>query len=145
MARLYTKRWTIEEHYKLTQSPHFGQGFLHAKSVRGVEQEIYAQALLLAVTRHLAATAAAAMDEKYEEISTKGALLAVSSCITVLAFGTLTPRELVALLDRVGALELRLVGRRCGARARREGEERGEREDRGGLRGHDGWTIDQEG
>lgn len=103
VARLYTKRWTIEEHYKLTQSPHFGQGFLHAKSVRGVEQEIYAQALLLAVTRHLAASAAAAMDEKYEEISTKGALLAVSSCITVLAFGTLTPRELVALLERIAS------------------------------------------
>lgn len=43
------------------------------------------------------------MDEKYEEISTKGALLAVSSCITVLAFGTLTPRELVALLERIAS------------------------------------------
>lgn len=112
VAWLYSKRWWIEEHYKLTQSPHCGQGFLHAKSVRGVAQEIYAQALLIAVTRHLAASAAATTAAKYEEISTKGALLAVSSRITVLALGTMTPHELTFLLERIASsLEPKRPGR----------------------------------
>jgi hypothetical protein len=92
-----------KEHYKLTQSPHFGQGFLHARSVNGVEQEIYAQALFLALTRHLAASAAQCGDVPYEELSTKGALLAVSSRLTRLALGELKPSELVELLERIGA------------------------------------------
>jgi hypothetical protein len=112
IAWLYTRRWSIEEHYKLTQSAHFGQGFLHARSVRGVEQEIYAQALLLAVTRHLAASAAAATGAKYEEISTKGALLSVASRITVIALGSMTPREAALLLERIArSLEPKRPGR----------------------------------
>ena len=103
VAALYRKRWSIEEHYKLTQSPHFGQGFLHAKSVRGVRQEIYAQALLLAVTRHLAASSAATSGATYGEISTKGALAAVSSRVTVLALGTMTPHEVALLLERIAS------------------------------------------
>jgi hypothetical protein len=112
VAGLYRRRWSIEEHYKLTQSPHFGQGFLHAKSVRGVEQEIYAQALLLAVTRHLAASSAETTGAEYAEISTKGALLAVSSRITLLALGTMTSREVTLLLERIASsLEPKRPGR----------------------------------
>ena len=55
---LYRRRWRIEEHYKLVKSDHFGQRQFHAKTFAGVAQEIYAQALLVIVTRSLAAAAA---------------------------------------------------------------------------------------
>jgi len=57
VANLYRRRWRIEEHYKLVKSEHFGQRQFHAKSFEGVAQEIYAQALMLVVTRSLASSA----------------------------------------------------------------------------------------
>ena len=59
VAALYRRRWRIEEHYKLVKSEHFGQRQFHAKTLDGVRQEIYAQALLVVVTRSLAAAARA--------------------------------------------------------------------------------------
>lgn len=112
IAGVYRRRWAVEEHYKLTQSPHFGQGFLHARSVNGVEQEVYAQGLFLALTRHLAASAAEHRDVSYAELSTKGALLAVSGRLTRLALGGLAPAELVELLERIASsLEPKRPGR----------------------------------
>jgi hypothetical protein len=57
IAELYRRRWRIEEHYKLVKSEHFGPRQFHAKTLPGVMQEIYAQALLVVVTRSLAASA----------------------------------------------------------------------------------------
>jgi len=59
IAQLYRRRWRIEEHYKFVKSEHFGQRQFHARNLTGVEQEIYAQALLVVVTRSLTATVTA--------------------------------------------------------------------------------------
>ena len=57
LMRLYRRRWRIEEHFKLLKCGSFGQGQMHAKSLAGVRQEIFAQALHVAITRLLATAA----------------------------------------------------------------------------------------
>lgn len=78
----YRLRWEIEEFYKLQVSNYFGQGFLHGRSVRGVEQEIYAQLLFVAIARHLMAAVAEATELPLEHVSQKGAILAVGDHLT---------------------------------------------------------------
>ena len=78
VAEAYGLRWPIETFHAALVSEHFDQGFFHAKWKGGVEQEVYAQALFVAITRHLMAAATA--DEEgpaYEHVSAKAALLAV--------------------------------------------------------------------
>lgn len=103
IGELYRRRWGVEEHYKLVKSDHFGQRFFHARTADGVVQEIYAQLLLVAVTRHLAASASRAAGSVYAEISTKGALLAVASRLTALALGHVRRGDFVRLLERIAA------------------------------------------
>ena len=68
--------------YKLQVSNYFGQGFFHGRSVRGVEQEVFAQLLFVAITRHLTAAVAHAAQVPYERLSQKGAILAVGDHLT---------------------------------------------------------------
>lgn len=100
----YRLRWEIEEFYKLQASNYFGQGFLHGRSVRGVEQEIYAQLLFVAITRHLVAAVATATELPYEQLSQKGAILAVGDHLTRLVLAQPADRaahHLRRLLERI--------------------------------------------
>jgi hypothetical protein len=104
VGRLYRRRWRIEEHYKLVKSEHFGQRQFHAKSLAGVEQEIYAQALLLVVARSLAA---AALDRPRTATLRPAPRIHVKATIAAVA------RHLVELLlrrdaDRLAILVVRL-------------------------------------
>lgn len=101
VAALYRLRWQVEEHYKAIQSPHFGQRNFHSRSPDGVAQEIYAQTLLLAVSRHLAASASEHTGVPAEEIQAKAALFAAAACITRLALASADPAELVRVLERI--------------------------------------------
>jgi hypothetical protein len=101
VAALYRMRWQVEEHYKAIQSHHFGQRTFHSRAPDGVAQEIYAQALLLAVSRHLAASAAERTGVPIEEIQAKAALFAAAACITRLALASMDPAELVRVLERI--------------------------------------------
>lgn len=82
IADAYGLRWEVEEFYKLLVTEYFGQGFFHARSVRGVEQEVYAQLLFVAVTRHLMAGVSRDEGVAYERISQKAAILAVGDHLT---------------------------------------------------------------
>jgi len=55
IAELYHLRWGVEEHYKTTKAEYFGERQPHAKTFDGVKQELYAQALLMVITRSLIA------------------------------------------------------------------------------------------
>jgi len=50
--------------------------------VRGVEQEVYAQLLFVAITRQLMAAVAHAAEVPYDRLSQKGAILAVGDHLT---------------------------------------------------------------
>lgn len=82
IREIYRLRWEVEEYYKLVQCAYFTQGHFHAKSKSGVEQEVYAQALFVAVTRHLMAAASRTHGADYAEVSQKGAILAVGRALT---------------------------------------------------------------
>jgi hypothetical protein len=103
---VYRLRWEVEEYYKLVQAPYFTQGLFHAKSQRGVEQEIFAQALFVAVTRHLMACASKEHTADYREISQKAAVFAVSRTLAQLVLDPDSQRcgaLLRRLLDRIAA------------------------------------------
>lgn len=106
VADAYTRRWRIEEYYKLLAGSYFGQGFFHAKSVRGVEQEVFAQMLFVAVARCLAAAAAKLAEVPYERLSQKAIVLATADHLTRIVLRA--PSEharahLLQLLRRIGA------------------------------------------
>lgn len=98
IVALYRRRWEIEEYYKIAKSDYFGQGQLHAKSPEGVRQEIYAQALYIALSRYLMTAAATARDQEPTELSPKAAVLAVADHLTR-----------ILILDDHGAATLRLI------------------------------------
>lgn len=101
---IYRLRWEVEEYYKLVQCAYFTQGQFHARSQRGVEQEIYAQALFVAITRHLIASAAATHAAPYREVSQKAAILAVGRALTQLVLDPDERRSratLLRLLERI--------------------------------------------
>lgn len=106
VAQLYRRRWRIEEHYKLVKSEHFGQRQFHAKTLAGVAQEIYAQALLVVVTRSLSASALAhapaANPPAKTRVHVKAALGAVGRRLVELMLDPDADR-LAALLHRLQA------------------------------------------
>jgi IS4 transposase len=106
IAQIYRRRWRIEEHYKLVKSEHFGQRQFHAKTLAGVAQEIYAQALLVVVTRSLTAAAQASppADAMLPDarVHVKAAVAAVARRLVELMLGSDTAR-LAALLTRLRA------------------------------------------
>jgi len=104
VADAYARRWRIEEYYKLLAGTYFGQGFFHSRSVRGVEQEVLAQMLFVAVARLLAAAAAARADVPYERLSQKAVVLAMADHLTRLMLRQSPERaraHLEELFDRI--------------------------------------------
>lgn len=104
IVALYRRRWEIEEYYKIAKSDYFGQGQLHAKSAEGVRQEIYAQALYVALSRYLMAAAATARDEEPTALSPKAAVLAVAEHLTrilILDDHGSAAQRLIRLLERL--------------------------------------------
>ncbi len=106
VADAYTRRWRVEEHFKLLAGSYFGQGFFHGRTVRGVEQEVFAQMLFVAVARCLAAAAAKIAQVPYERLSQKAVVLAMADHLTRIVLGG--PAEqarahLLHLLRRIGA------------------------------------------
>jgi hypothetical protein len=102
---LYHKRWQVEEFYKLEKGDYLGQGQFHAQYAVGVEQEVFAFALLAAISRTLMASAARTSDTPYSELSQKSSLLAVCSYLSRLALAHHGPHALefiAALLNRIG-------------------------------------------
>lgn len=82
IEELYRKRWEVEEHYKLEKASYFDQRQFHARSPLGVQQEILAQAIYVAVARFLLAAAATHVDAPYHALSVKSAVLALSAYLT---------------------------------------------------------------
>ncbi len=107
IRELYRMRWGIESYYDVVKGDYFGQRQFHAKSPVGVEQEIYAQALLVSLTRHLMAAAAKRQGVPYEHLGDKRAILAVAEALTRLLL-TRRPRDAHALLNDI----LRRIARR---------------------------------
>jgi len=121
IAQLYRRRWRIEEHYKLVKGDHFGPRQFHAKTLDGVTQEIYAQALLVVVTRSLTAAAhAAAADAPLApttRVHVKAALAAVGRRLVELMMSS-DSHTLATLLTRMQVAVRRRVqpvrrGRTC--------------------------------
>ncbi len=81
IAELYHMRWEVEEFYKLMKSDYLGQGQFHARSASGVEQEIHAVALYVAITRYLMAAAAEKHGTPYQELSPKSGTLGLAAYI----------------------------------------------------------------
>ena len=100
IRELYAMRWRIESYYQVVKGGYFGQGQFHAKTPDGVEQEVYAQALLVALSRHLMAGASATHAVPYEEVGEKAALLAVADDLTRLLL-TQRPADAAALLEHL--------------------------------------------
>ena len=101
---LYHQRWQVEEFYKLGKGNYLGQGQFHAKYAVGIEQEVFAFALLMALSRTLMASTARAGDTPYEELSQKSSTLAVCSYLSRLALAHHGPHALefiAALLKRI--------------------------------------------
>lgn len=104
LRELYHLRWEAEEFYKLMKGPYIGQGQFRSKSPAGVQQEIHALVLFLAIARLLMATAAQATGADYDSLSQKSAVLGLAAYVTRL-FLTNDPDyvilELQALLRRI--------------------------------------------
>lgn len=115
VRELYRLRWRIEESFKLVKSNYLGQRQLHAKNFHGVVQEILALTLFVAVSRFVAAAAAAEHGVQYDHLSIKAVILSVATYLTRLVLCTdeaHANRWLLALLRRVAsAREKRRPGR----------------------------------
>ena len=125
MGQLYHLRWEIEEFYKLLKSDFFSLRQLHAKSILGVEQELRAQLLMVAIARLLMANAAAERDVPYHDLSMKSGLLAAATSIVRLLLCDDPDRRLdqhAALLRRIARQRnKRRPGRSCPRRSFKPG------------------------
>lgn len=103
LRELYRMRWEAEEFYKLAKSPYIGQKQFRSKSPSGVEQEIHALVLFLAIARLLMATAARSANVPYDHLSQKAAVLGLAEYVTRLFLlrGPEARGELRALLQRI--------------------------------------------
>lgn len=101
---LYHRRWQVEEFYKLEKGDYLGQRQFHALYSEGVQQEVMALALYMAMTRLLMAQAATVSDVPYDELSQKTCVLAVAAYLTRLLLSSTSrsaEAELAVLLARM--------------------------------------------
>ncbi|MBL8723722.1 MAG: transposase [Planctomycetes bacterium] len=84
LQTLYHLRWEIEEFYKLLKSDSFSLRQMPARSGLGVEQELFAQLTLTAMSRLLMANAVAEHAPKTPDLSPKAGLLTIASAIVPL-------------------------------------------------------------
>lgn len=97
---VYSKRWEVETLYGLIQAGSLNQQQYHAKTPDGVRQEVFATLLYVGLTRTLMAAAASCEDVEYDQISMKGAVLAVGRYLTRLLLSQ-TKAKAHAALDAV--------------------------------------------
>ncbi|MFO0419018.1 MAG: hypothetical protein ACK53T_06395 [Planctomycetota bacterium] len=81
MHQMQHLRWEIEDLYKLLKSDGFSLRQLHAKSVGAVEQDLFTQLLLTAISRLLIFNAAAEHETPHCDLSAKARVLALASGI----------------------------------------------------------------
>lgn len=120
---LYHRRWQVEEFYKLEKGDYLGQGQFHALRSEGVQQEVLALALYMAMTRLLMAQGAEAFHVPYDELSQKTCVLAVAAYLTRLLLSSTSrsaEAELAALLARMARTRIpKRPGRRYPRRSYR--------------------------
>lgn len=124
IAKLYHLRWQAEELFKLEKSSYFDQHQFHARSCRGVRQEIIAQALYVVVARFLLAAAAEHAEARYRDLSVKSAILALAAYLTRLCLDDpdRAIHFLPRLLERVARTrDMRRPGRSCPRRSFKPG------------------------
>ena len=63
IKELYHLRWSIEEFYKQLKGNYVGQGKFRSRTAQGVEQEVYAAILFLALSRLVTHTAELKLDD----------------------------------------------------------------------------------
>lgn len=100
VAALYRERWQIEEYYKLIKGDFLGQRQFHSKSPAGVEQEVFAVALYVGITRCLMAAAAPRNGVPYASLSPKSGTLGLAAYVVRLLL-TSDADALCQLLDRL--------------------------------------------
>ena len=94
LGQLYHLRWEAEEFFKLMKGDYIGQGQFRSKSPTGVEQEITALVLFLAIARVLMITAAQSAGADYNSLSQKSAVLGLASYVSRLLLDTKSERRL---------------------------------------------------
>lgn len=82
LRELYHLRWEAEEFFKLMKGDYIGQGQFRSRMPAGVEQEIHALVLFLAIARVLMASAEKATGVDYKELSQKAAILGLAAYVT---------------------------------------------------------------
>lgn len=116
---LYHRRWQVEEFFKVEKGAYLGQGQFHAQYAVGVEQEVYAFALLLALSRSLMASAARVGDTPYDELSQKTSLLAVCSYLSRLTLDSTGPDAFAFVAALLRRIERTRIPKRPGRSFRR--------------------------
>lgn len=104
IGQAYKLRWEIEEFYKLVKNDYLGQGQFHSKTPVGIEQEVHAVALFVAITRYLMGAAAEEHHEPYESLSPKSGILGLADNIVRLILGAdarSAPEVLGQILRRI--------------------------------------------
>jgi hypothetical protein len=104
VRELYHLRWETEEFFKLMKSDYIGQGLFRSKMPAGVEQEIHALVLFLAIARVLMASAEKATGVDYSELSQKAAILGLAAYVTRIFLendATAAAQHLTSLIGRI--------------------------------------------
>lgn len=125
IGQIYHMRWEVEELFKLEKSDYFSLRQLHAKTVRGVQQELRAQLLFTALARLILAEATAQHDVSYSESSQKSAMLTLAGNLVVLFLAD-DPDVAAAALDAAYRRAIRIrhrkrLGRSCPRRSFKPG------------------------
>ena len=106
IVEAYGLRWEVECFYDLLEKDYFEQGHFHGRSADGVLQEVYAQMLFVLIARLVAVQVAKQTGVPQEQLSRKGAVLAVGDHLTrlVLRRPQETARaDLRRLLERIAS------------------------------------------
>lgn len=75
LCQLYRMRWQAEELYKTFKADYFDQRQFHSKKASGVQQEVCASILFLAISRYLMGAVATLHDRPLHEVSQKASVL----------------------------------------------------------------------
>ena len=104
LATLYRLRWTEEEFFKAFKRAELSLGQMHAKSVNGVKQELFASLVYWAIARYLLAAAGEIHDVAHAQLSPKAGAIALGDTIVELLLATdhaAARPPILAVLDRL--------------------------------------------
>lgn len=99
LCQLYRLRWEEEELYKTFKADYFDQRQFHSKKTAGVQQEVCASFLFLAISRYLMGSVAALHDRPLREVSQKGSILGFADYL--LRIFRQDPRQGAVLIQRL--------------------------------------------